>query len=192
MRPWPSRRDGFWVALTVTAAICAAVASIFAASGLRGWFGGGLAVLMFAIAIYDARHFIIPNELVGLAFVLALISAGASQPDAAISEIGLASLRAAVSGGTLLAVKIVYRWLRGREGLGMGDIKLAAVAGAWLDWLIILLAIDIAVVAALAGYIIHQYSRDRRLRAFDRLPFGMYLAPAIWCGWLLEATFFGR
>ena len=44
----------------------------------------------------------------------------------------------------------LYRRLRGREGIGLGDVKLAGVAGVWLDWPTIPVAVEIAALAALA------------------------------------------
>ena len=43
-----------------------------------------------------------------------------------------------------------YRALRGTEGLGLGDVKLAAVAGVWLGWADLPMAVNIAALSALA------------------------------------------
>ena len=86
------------------------------------------------------------------------------------------------------ALRAVYHRIRGRQGIGLGDVKLAAVAGVWLEWTTIPIAIEIAALAALAGVAIRQLARGRPLHAQARLPFGLFLAPAIWLGWLLEAT----
>jgi leader peptidase (prepilin peptidase) / N-methyltransferase len=91
-----------------------------------------------------------------------------------------------------LALRVTYHQIRGRQGIGLGDVKLAAVAGAWLEWttIPIPIAIEIAALAALATIGTRQFARGRPLRATGRLPFGLFLAPAIWLGWLLEATLF--
>jgi leader peptidase (prepilin peptidase) / N-methyltransferase len=182
-----ARRHYATVIFVVVGAVAATI-SFLAAPGLRGFCGAGLALLMFMIAYYDACHFIIPNILAGAAFVLVFACIVASAPDRLAPEIGLVLLRAAVTAGAFLTVKFGYRALRGRHGLGMGDVKLAAVAGAWLGWLTILFVIDIAVVVALGGYVLRQYVNHRPLRATSMLPFGLFLAPAIWLGWLLETT----
>jgi len=39
---------------------------------------------------------------------------------------------------------ILYRRWRGRDGLGLGDIKLAAVAGSWLGMVTIFAVIEFA------------------------------------------------
>jgi leader peptidase (prepilin peptidase)/N-methyltransferase len=70
----------------------------------------------------------------------------------------------------------------------MGDVKLAAVAGAWLDWFALAAAIEITVVAALGAYLVRHYVGKRPMRATNALPFGLYLAPSIWVAWFLQAT----
>jgi leader peptidase (prepilin peptidase)/N-methyltransferase len=170
--------------------VCAAIGSVFIAPGPRGILGAGLALLMCAIALYDAQYFIIPNVLNAAALVLSLIHAAIAEPEMAGLAISVAVLRGATLGIVFLAIKLTYEWLRGRQGIGMGDVKLAGVAGAWLDWLAILSAVEIAVLAALSTYMLRQYLNKRPLRATSALPFGLYLAPAIWVGWLLETTLF--
>jgi len=168
--------------------IGAAVASIVVAPDVRGVLGAALALVMCAVALYDARHFVIPNTLVAAAFVLALAHAAALDPRAPLPPVGIALLRAVESGGLFLAIRLGYRRWRGRDGLGLGDVKLAAVAGAWLDWFALAVALEIAVVAALATYLVRHRLGRRPLRATDALPLGLYLAPAIWVAWFLQVT----
>jgi leader peptidase (prepilin peptidase)/N-methyltransferase len=108
--------------------------------------------------------------------------------DAAVTGVGTALLRGAVLGMCFLALRAFYYRFRGRQGIGLGDVKLAAVAGVWLEWTTIPIVVEIAAVAALAGVAIRQRARGRPLRALALLPFGLFLAPAIWLGWLLQAT----
>src|SRR5262249_14841207 len=168
----------------------AALTSLLVAPGPRGMLGGGLAVLMCAIAVYDARHFVIPNALNALALGLALIHAAVAEPRAAAAAVGMALARGALSAAVLLAIKLAYQRLRGRHGIGMGDGKLAGVAGACLDWIAILSAVELAGVAALSTYLIYRMLSGRPLRATNALPFGLYFAPAIWVGWLLDILLF--
>jgi leader peptidase (prepilin peptidase)/N-methyltransferase len=73
-------------------------------------------------------------------------------------------------------------------GLGPGDVKLAAVAGAWLDWFTIVAVVEVAALAALATYFVWRYALRRPIAATTPLPFGLFLAPAIWAGWLAQTT----
>ncbi len=50
-------------------------------------------------------------------------------------------LGALVGGGLLLSVALAYQVLRKRQGLGMGDIKMMAMVGAFLGWRMALLTI---------------------------------------------------
>jgi leader peptidase (prepilin peptidase)/N-methyltransferase len=161
--------------------------SLIASPGPDGLFGAFLSVLMFAIAITDNSRYIIPNELTVAAFALAMLRAGIVGPEADWFGAVWAALRAATITVPLLALMIAYRRWRGRDGLGLGDIKLAAVAGAWLGWVTIFAVIEIATLAALGAYFVNAYLRKRPLKATAFLPFGLFLAPAIWIGWLAEA-----
>jgi hypothetical protein len=72
------------------------VGSLGSAPGPIGMLGGGLALIMLAIAIIDRRRFVIPNELCGAGFGLA-ICACRSEPDAMLAAIIVAALRGATS-----------------------------------------------------------------------------------------------
>jgi len=169
------------------ALLAVAVGSLFAAPGPDGLLGAFLGVLMLAIAIIDADRYIIPNELTGAAIALALFRAAAVGPGADWLAAIWASFRAASVTVPLLGLMIGYRRWRGRDGLGLGDIKLAAVAGAWLGFITIFAVIELAALSALGAYVVNGYLRKRPLRATALLPFGLFLAPAIWIGWLAEA-----
>jgi len=161
--------------------------SLVVSPGLDGLFGAFLSLLMTAIAITDSRRYIIPNELTAAAFALALLRAGISGPDADWLEVLWAALRAAAIAVPFLLLMIAYRRWRGRDGLGLGDIKLAAVAAAWLGWATIFAVIELATLSALGAYFASGYLNKRPLKATAFLPFGLFLAPAIWIGWLVEA-----
>jgi leader peptidase (prepilin peptidase) / N-methyltransferase len=168
--------------------LCAAVGgSLVASPGADGLCGAMLAALMTAIAVEDFRRYIIPNELTAAAVALGLLRAGTVGPDADWAGVLQAALRAAAITVPLLALMTGYRRWRGRDGLGLGDVKLAAVAGAWLGLATIFAVIELAALSALAGYFINSRLRKRPLKATAFLPFGLFLAPAIWLGWLIEA-----
>jgi leader peptidase (prepilin peptidase)/N-methyltransferase len=172
--------------IVVGAAMVAA--SVAAVPGVAGWFGAGLALIMLAIAVIDARRFIIPDPLNAAGLALGLIHAVVQGEGDALNALALAVLRAAALALSFLALRWLYAFVRGRQGFGLGDVKLAAVAGAWLGWLMMPVAIEIAAVSALAVYATRRYLFGASLRATTRLPFGLFFAPAIWIGWLLEST----
>lgn len=160
------------------------------APGVRGLLGAGLAFAMLAIAVIDARHFVIPNELIAIGLGLGLVHAGIAGPETAMEGLALAAIRAGALALAFLALRGIYSRLRGRQGIGLGDVKLAAVAGIWLDWQMIPLAIEIATLSALAIYILRQWILRRSLRWTSRIPLGLFLAPAIWLSWFLDALLF--
>ena len=88
----------------------------------------------------------------------------------------------------LLAIELIYRRLRGRAGLGLGDVKLAGVAGAWLSASLLPAAIELAALAALLAYAARQIRKRRQFRSGSRLPFAAFLAPSIWIVWLFETS----
>src|SRR5437773_256764 len=51
---------------------------------------------------------------------------------------------AVVGGGVLLGVNEIYRWRRHRDGLGMGDVKMLAMIGAFLGWQLAIVTLVIA------------------------------------------------
>ena len=173
----------------------AVLVSLAVAPGLAGVLGAVLALDVLAIAVIDARLFIIPDELTIAALVLGIINAVLDAwPEgwsAVFSSIGTALLRGAVLAGAFFALRAVYARLRGREGIGLGDVKLAAAGGVWLAWTTIPVAIEIAALAALAVYVVRQFAGGKMMSATARMPFGLFLAPAIWIGWVLEQTLFG-
>jgi len=81
---------------------------------------------------------------------------------------------AAVAYGTLWFIWAAYRGCSGRDGIGFGDLKLAAANGAWLG----LEALPWALlVASLLGCVAALLGRVRgRLKRFEAVAFGPYLA----------------
>jgi leader peptidase (prepilin peptidase)/N-methyltransferase len=172
------------LSLTLLAAVAASLA---VAPGPDGVLGAFLAALVLAIAASDFRRYIIPNELTGAALGLALLRAATIGPEAGWDGLLWAAGRALAIALPFLALMAGYRWWRGRDGLGLGDIKLAGVAGAWLGFVTVFAVVELATLAALGAYFLTGAIRKRPFKATAILPFGVFLAPAIWLGWLTEA-----
>ena len=174
---WRERPLAAMALLALVLVACAV--SIMAAPGLPGWFGAGLALISIAIAVIDARFFIIPNELSAAAFVLALAHAAALAPDAIWGAVAAALIRAAVLGLLFYGMRALYQRIRGREGLGLGDVKLAAAIGAWLPAETVPFCFAVATAAAL-GFVLLSGLRGRAVARTTRIPFGAFLCPALW------------
>jgi leader peptidase (prepilin peptidase)/N-methyltransferase len=87
---------------------------------------------------------------------------------------------------SLRLVALIYRVLRGREGLGGGDAKLLAASGAWVGASALPQLILIAATTALAAAACSRVF-GVRLGAHSALPFGPFLAFATWLIWLFGA-----
>ena len=126
---------------------------------------------MLAIAVIDHRRMIIPDELNALAFIAGLIAAGVGAEASPAIAILQALVRASLMFVLFFGFRAGYRALRGLEGMGFGDVKLAAVAGVWLDWASLPIVVEIAALSALAAALYARLRGD----GFDpkaRLPFG--------------------
>lgn len=139
------------------------------------WFGW----LLLALALIDLRSFRLPNSIV---LVLAASGVAASlildTPSPTQSLIGILA-----GYGSLEAVRRLYRYARGRDGIGSGDPKMLAAIGAWAGWeplpTILLLGAAAGLIwAGLAWLAGHPLSWSKRL------PFGTLLGIAAWPVWL--------
>src|SRR5262249_21151438 len=145
-----------------------------------------LALVMLAIAVIDWRSFIIPDWLNAIGAGLALVHAAAQAPEAMLRAVATATLRGLLLALIFLGLRYFYARFRGRQGLGLGDVKLVFVAGAWLDWVMIPLAIQFAAFAALSVYLLRQIISRQSISPTSRMPFGLFFAPAIWLCLVLE------
>ena len=86
-----------------------------------------LAVALVAAAAVDLEHMILPNELTLGGAAIALASS-------AWRGVGLIGSVVGIVVGLALTYLpfLLYKRLRGRSGMGLGDAKLAVFAGAWL------------------------------------------------------------
>ena len=138
-----------------------------------------LGALMVAGADIDARTFLLPDLITFGAVVCGIVAApllDAAQPWAAAGE---AVARAACVAAVLALFRSSYAWLRRNEGLGLGDVKLAAGIGAWLPVEAIPLCFGLATTSALLTVIFARFRGQSMMRT-TRIPFGAFLCPALW------------
>lgn len=154
------------------------VAAGLVAPGAEGAAGAVFGWLLLALAALDLAAFWLPNTL-NAVLALCGLAAGAIGLDPSVFE----RLMSGLAGFALLwLVARGYKALRGRQGLGGGDPKLFGAIGSWLGWQnlpIVLLAASLIGLAAVLGLM----SAGRRVRATDRLPFGVMLAVGAWTIW---------
>lgn len=149
--------------------------------------GGYLLFSMLLVILIDYRHMIIPNALSLPAIPLGLIAAIFTFPIPWADIISDHLLAAAVAGSVFYAVRYAYRRLRGVEGLGMGDVKLAAAAGAWVGLDFLALTCLFATVAALSAVLLRRLVPEHgSVSLTTAIPFGSFIAPAIVIIWLFR------
>ena len=141
--------------------------------------GAVLASVLIALTVIDIRSFRLPDALTlpltALGIGLAHGLGWASWADRAFA--------AAVGFLLLFVARGVYYRVRGRHGLGLGDAKLFAAAGAWtgLEGLAgVLLSGCILALMCVGGLAM----TGRQVSARVALPFGPFLAAGIWLVWL--------
>jgi leader peptidase (prepilin peptidase)/N-methyltransferase len=169
----PIARVHLWVEL---AALGVAVwAALAGADGALLWASCALGWTLLTLGWIDAVCMLLPDMLTLPLIVAGLVEAFWLEPDALTDR----AFGAAIGYTFLWGLALIYRRLRGREGLGLGDAKLLAAGGAWVG---ALLLPDVLLGAALAG--LAWALRRGRPDPAERLPFGPFLAAGIWGAWL--------
>ena len=126
---------------------------------------------MIVLFVIDLQHRILPNRITIPGIVAGFLFSMFAEPGWISSLLGIA-----VGGGLLLAVSEVYYRIRHEEGLGMGDVKMLAMIGAFLGWKLVLLALLLAsFLGSLVGVAILIVRKESLKYA---LPFGTFLAAA--------------
>jgi leader peptidase (prepilin peptidase)/N-methyltransferase len=89
-----------------------------------------LAAGLAALSITDLRTGYLPDPIQA---ILAIIGIGVAVVDSPVRITWeLAILGATINGGVFWALRWVISRLKGREAMGLGDVKLVAVGGIWL------------------------------------------------------------
>ncbi len=126
--------------------------------------------LLIALGAIDLEHLLLPDRLTlpGMAAGLFLHRwlVGGGLADAVAG--------AALGGGVLLAIWALWYLVRREEGVGLGDVKMLAMIGAFVGWRGVVVTFVVAVVAgaAIGVALVALRAGGRR----TRLPFGAFLA----------------
>lgn len=132
--------------------------------------------LMIALAMVDVDHMILPDRITWPGIALGFLFHAAL-----VVTLGLPwrhmlgpLFGALLGGGLPLAIYGVWWLIRREEGLGLGDAKMMALIGTFLEWKALLVAFFFAV---LAGSIVGLALMGRSGEGLrTRLPFGAFLA----------------
>ncbi len=127
------------------------------------------AFALLVLFVIDLKERVLPNVITLPGVVVGLAFSLAGPPGWLDSVIGVL-----VGGGGLFLIGEAYYRIRHEEGLGMGDVKMLAMIGAFLGWKLMLLTLMLSsAIGALAGVAILA-SRKGDLKY--ALPFGTFLA----------------
>jgi leader peptidase (prepilin peptidase)/N-methyltransferase len=139
-----------------------------------------------ALVFIDAEHMLLPNVITYPGAALALIARvvvpnlygvaafGGEQTPAWLLSLGGAVLGALAGGGFLWLVGWLWERARGVEAMGLGDVKMMLMVGAFLGWPLTMLTIFVGVLTgSIAGVaaMLRRGERDMQLL----LPFGIFL-----------------
>ena len=162
----------------------------------------GLSLILFADLVFvslivplvfiDLRYKLLPNRITYPGFaVLVVVRVLAPDPwilahtprwfglergpDWGVALLG-AALGAAVGAGSLWLVREIYYRLRKVEGMGLGDVKMMLMAGAFLGWQLTLLTIFLGSLLGSIVGVLMIVLRGGNMRM--AIPFGVFLGPA--------------
>ncbi|MDO8915439.1 MAG: prepilin peptidase [Coriobacteriia bacterium] len=162
--------------------------------------------ILMVLTFIDLDTYRLPNALVGALAVIGLIGAVVSQvtgieaiPLLSVSGGGLlgqplvtSALGALLGAGLSGGIAALYGRLRGRTGLGMGDVKLLGAMGVFLGPFVLMALFVGSLLGAISGLL--DAFRRGESAATHRVPFGPYLAlggvasvlvgPAAWVWYL--------
>lgn len=150
---------------------------------------------LLALVFIDAEHMILPNVITYPGIVFALLARIAipyltgtphfddlpSLAQGALSDlpIWVASLAggligALIGGGSLWLMGWTWEKLRGIEAMGLGDVKMMFMVGAYLGWRLTILTIFVGVLTgSVIGILLMARQRERNMQML--LPFGVFL-----------------
>lgn len=164
-----------WFPLAVELTALGVGAAALAADGVSpaAWIDAALGWALLLTAWIDAETYLLP-DMVTLPLILAGLAVTFWQTPPALTDHAAA---AAIGYAAFRLLNISYRALRGRDGMGTGDAKLLAAAGAWLGLAALPWLIFIAAILGIAAHAILGFVRNAP-RLSQPIPFGPALAAA--------------
>ena len=153
------------------------------------------AAALMALIFIDAEHMILPNVITYPGMIFAIVArvaipllSGAPHfddlgslsqgplaiyPIWAVSLIG-AIIGALIGGGSLWLMGWTWEKLRGVEAMGLGDVKMMFMVGAYLGWRLTILTIFMGVLSgSIIGIVLMMRQAKRDMQML--LPFGVVL-----------------
>ncbi len=138
-----------------------------------------LAAILIALFFIDLEHQLLPDALTLPGIAIGIIASLFAAPGGPASLLG-----AALGAAILLVIRWLWKRVTGVDGMGLGDVKMLAMIGAFLGWQEVWLVLFVASLAgAITGVTIAAAGQASMK---SKLPFGTFLAVAT-----LFASFWG-
>ncbi len=140
---------------------------------------------LIVLTFIDLEHMILPDvitlPLILVGYIVRVVSSYVAGnlllqtwPELLWQQAKISGAGALVGAGTLLGISFLYKFLRKREGLGMGDVKLAAAFGAFFGWqAVFVIFLFSSVMGSIVGITYLTFSKQDFKTA---IPFGPFLA----------------
>jgi leader peptidase (prepilin peptidase)/N-methyltransferase len=150
---------------------------------------------LLALVFIDAEHMILPNVITypGIVFAVvarivipfltriphfddlpSLINGPFEGWPIWAASLGGAVIGALVGGGSLWFMGWIWERLRGVEAMGLGDVKMMFMVGAYLGWRLTIFTIFVGVLTgSIIGVVLMARQRERNMQML--LPFGIFL-----------------
>lgn len=159
-------------AIELSSGVLAALLAAHYGFGIQAFAALLFVWVLIALAFIDFDHQLLPDNM-----TLPLLWAGLLfNVHGTFVPLETAVIGAVAGYLSLWLVFHAFKLLTGKEGMGYGDFKLFAAAGAWLGWqllpLIILLASLVGAIVGIAFIVLKRH--DRRMP----IPFGPFLCAA--------------
>lgn len=129
------------------------------------------AALLIALFVIDLEHQILPNVLTVPGIAAGFLLSTVAPPGPASSAIGIG-----LGAGVLYGIAAGYYLVRREEGMGMGDVKMLAMIGAFLGWPAVVLTLVLSSLSGAVIGIVLMAARGADMRY--AMPFGTFLAIA--------------
>ena len=168
-----------------------AVLAVWLAFGATAAFpiSAAFALALVALFFTDLDHRLLPDAITLTGFVTGMAVAWFNPflNGEGWGRVWTAGAGAALGSGLLWSIGAIYGRLRGVEAMGMGDVKMMAMVGAFTGPIGVLFTIfGASLVGAVVGLLLIPL-RGRSLQ--DTLPFGCFLAPASMAALLIGRQF---
>ena len=131
------------------------------------------------ISWIDIKTFRLPDSI-----NYSLLSLGLLQAYLMDQKILLHIMGAVLGYGAFVSIEIAFKAIRNKNGLGRGDAKLLAVAGAWCGVYALPIIVAIASLSAILTILILQKNHQARI------PFGTFLSFGMFGVWIVKHFYY--